>query len=64
MFINFETASVVTMSTVRMFSFLPTNPNMDHVCHVRGAGKWLDEAVGGGGMQEDSEEGGQENRKV
>ena len=37
---------------------------MAHVRLVSGAGKWLDEVVGGKGMQEDREEGGQEDRKV
>ena len=36
---------------------------MAPVRHVSGAGEWLDGAVGDGGMQEDRQEDGQEDRR-
>ena len=41
-----------------------TNPDMVHVRHVGEVVEWLDGTVGGRGKQEDSREGGQEDRDV
>ena len=41
-----------------------TNPNMAHVHRVSEAGKQLDGAMVGGGIQEDRKESGQEYREM